>query len=115
AVPPAAKLHPTEPLELTGNDVANAWPNPLEGNIRRWLRGARITVTPDKAHPGGFHCVETPLKSTLCYFSATIHLADGTDLSQSYDPPANPKDPWGRSSIHVHWSGAKGEESLWDR
>jgi len=115
-VPRAAKLHPTEPLELTGDDVAKAWPPwPLEESIRSWLRGARITVTPDKAHPGGFHCVETPLKSTLCYFSATIHLADGTDLSQSYDPPANPKDPWGRSSVHAHWPGAKGQESLWDR
>jgi hypothetical protein len=115
-VPRAANRHRTEPLELTGDDVAKAWPPwPLEENVRLWLRGAHITVTPDKDHPGGFSCVETPLKSTLCYFSATIHLADGTDISQSYDPPANPKDPWGRSSIHAHWPGAKGEESLWDR
>jgi hypothetical protein len=115
ALPGAAKLHPTEPLQLTGEDVAKAWRWPVEESARRWLRGARITVTPDKAHPGSFFCTPDPWGNTQCYFSATIHLADGTDIFESYDPPTDGKFYFGRSSIRVRWPGATGEETLWDR
>jgi len=114
-LPDAAKLHPTEPLKLTVDDVAKAWFWPLENSTRHWLSGARITVTPDKAHPGGFFCPLDPRGHTSCYFSATIHLADGTDIIQSYDPSADGKVLWGCSSIYVRWPGATGQELLWDR
>jgi hypothetical protein len=115
ALPAAARLHPAEPLQLTVDDVAKAWFWPLEDSTRRWLTGARITVTPDKAHPGAFFCTLDPWGHTSCYYSATIHLADGTDIFQSYDPPTDGKFHWGCSSLYVHWPGAKGQESLWDR
>jgi hypothetical protein len=114
-LPGAAKLHPTEPLQLTGDDVAKNCRWSFENNARRWLSGARITVTPDKAHPGGFFCTLDPWGHTACYYSATIHLADGTDIFQSYDPPTDGKFHWGRYSVYVHWPGAKGQESLWNR
>ncbi len=115
-LPAAARLHPAGPLELTIDDVAKAWPfAPLEDNTRRRLTGARITVTPDKAHAAGFFCTPDPLGSATCYFSATIHLADGTDIFQSFDPPTGDKFHWGHSSIQVRWPGAKGLETLWER
>jgi len=114
-LPDAAKLHPTEPLQLTGDDVAKAWRWPIEDGTRRWLSGARITVIPDKAHPGGFFCTLDTWEHPWCYYSATIHLADGTDIFQSYDPPTDGKFHWGRSSVYVRWPGATGQECLWDR
>jgi hypothetical protein len=85
----------------------------LDESTRRWLRDARITVTPDKAHPGGFYCREGRGGWTWCYYSATIHLADGTDLTQSWEPEPNHPAP-GRYSIYAHWPGAKGQEYLFN-
>ncbi len=118
-LPSAAKLHPTEPLQLTGDDVANAqrWPI-AEGSILRWLSGARIIVTPDPAHPGGFYCQEHRVGYGIeqsCYFSATIHLADGTDITETYTPLMNRSTPMGGTAVHVRWPGATTEEPLWDR
>lgn len=48
--------------QLTGDDLAKV--SPLSTSTRRWLRGSRISVTPDPAHSGYF---------------ATIHLASGLD------------------------------------
>jgi len=116
ALPAAAKLHPTEPLQLTGDDVANAWRWPLiDKPVRRWLSGARVTVTPDKAHAGSFFCPLDPWGHTQCYFSATVHLADGTDVFLSSDPPTNDKFRWGRFSVRARWPGGTTEETLWDR
>ena len=112
--PSAANPGGTEALQLTGDDLVKAFnPRfPLLENARRRLRNARVTVTPDKAHPGGFYCQEDQWKS--CYYSATIHLADGTDLTESYEP-RDAKSPFGHYSIYVHWPGAAGQETLWDR
>jgi len=119
ALPGAAKLEARHPLQLTGEDVVKGYPFRLPESTRRWLLNAHITVTPDKAHPSGFYCAETPSKSTWCYYSATIHLADGTDLTESYEPSSNRKFPfrWWLSglSVHAHWPGTEGQESLWDR
>ena len=114
----AAKLDATHPLQLTGVDVENAFkahPFLLPDGTRRWLRNARITITPDKAHPSGFYCVEMPWKSSLCYYSAIIHLADGTDLTESYEPRADRKWPFGHLTVYAHWRGVAGQESLMDR
>jgi hypothetical protein len=115
AIPDAARPHPAGPLQLTVDDVAKAWRWPLEESTRHWLTGARITVTPDKAHPAGFFCMPGPYGHDRCYFSATIHLADGTDIFESYDPPTGDKFHWGRSSVYVRWPGAIRQEQLWDR
>jgi hypothetical protein len=112
-LPSAAKLDATHPLQLTEDDVEKAFPFPLPDNTRSWLRNARITVTPDKSHPSGFSCVEPQWASTWCYYSATIHLADGTDLIQSNEPDAHRK--FGHLTVHAHWPGAAGQESLEDR
>lgn len=114
-LPAAAKLDPTQPLHLTVDDLAKAlktYPFLLSENSRRWLRDARITVTPDKAHPNGFFCKEGQGGQTWCYYSATIHLADGTDLTQSWEPEPNHPAP-GRYSIYARWPGAAGQELLW--
>lgn len=118
--PGATKLDATHPLQLTEDDVEKAFtthPFFLPDNTRRWLRNARITVTPDKAHPSGFHCAEakTVWKTTPCYYSAIIHLADGTDLTESYEPQADRKWPFGHLTVYAHWPGAAGQESLMDR
>jgi len=114
-LPAAAGLHPTGPVQLTGDDVAKSWPWPVENSTRRWLTGARITITPDKAHPAGFFCTRGPFGHDQCYYSATIHLADGTDIFQTYDPPTGNKFHWGPHSVYVRWAGSIGQEPLWDR
>jgi hypothetical protein len=114
----SVELNPTGPLLLTGDDVAKTPRWHLGDSTRRWLTGARITVTPDRAHPGGFYCQEYQVGygiSHSCYYSATIHLADGTDIFESYDPPTEGKFHWGRPSVYVRWPGATTEETLWDR
>ena len=117
-LPAAAKLNPTRPLQLTSEDVAKAWRFPLqESGPRRWLAGARITVTPDPAHPGGFDCTERwgiglP---TWCSYTATIRLADGTEITEIYAPRMNRKIPMGGTDVRVRWPGAAKEESLWER
>jgi len=118
-LPRVANPDGIEALQLTGDDVEKAfkaYPFFLPANTRRWLRNARITVTPDKSHSGGFSCVETRWGAT-CYYSATIHLADGTDLIESWEP-RDAKFPSGHYSVYAHWPGAAGQESLrdpWDR
>ena len=116
-IPRTAKLGPGQPLELTGDDVAKAiYPHfPFPESTQHWLRNARITVTPDKAHPSGFYCAESPWSSTRCFYSATIHLADGAVLTQSFEPSANRQGPFGRYSVYAHWPGAAGQELLVDR
>jgi len=119
--PSAAKLDATHPLQLTGDDVEKAdserafkFPFPLPDNTRRWLRNARITVTPDKSHPSGFYCVEPRWGGTWCYYSASIHLADGTDLTESWEPDVHGKFG-GHLKVRARWPGAAEQESLWDR
>jgi hypothetical protein len=113
AIPAAAKLHPAGPLQLTVDDVAKAWRWPLEDSTRRWLTGARITVTPDKAHPTGFLCTPDPYGHVQCNYSATIHLADGTDIFETNDPLTDNKFHWGHHSFYIRWPGEIGQESLW--
>ncbi len=116
-LPGAANADATHPLQLTVDDLAKATPSPfpLSESTRRWLRNSRITVTPDKAHPRGFYCREYPRGWNSCYYLATIHLPNGADLTQSFEPSADRNFPFGRFSVHVHWPGAEGEESIWGR
>jgi hypothetical protein len=111
----AVKMHPSQPLQLTLDDVAKSWRWPLEDSTRRWLTGATITITPDKAHPAGFFCTPDPYGHAQCYYSATIHLANGTDIFETYDPPTGSKFRWGPHSVSILWPGAKVREPLWDR
>src|SRR5208282_5519548 len=50
--PVLVKLDAGHPLQLTGEDLAKAYP--LSERTRRWLRDARITVAPAKPHPGPY-------------------------------------------------------------
>ena len=121
-LPAAAQQDPTRPLQLTLDDVIKASPQAswyhFPDTTRRWLTNARITVLPDKAHPGGFCCQETfPPgygRPFPCSFSAIIHLADGTEITTSYDPNYRPRpsDIW-RPPAYVRWPGAAGQEALW--
>ena len=111
----AVKMHPSQPLQLTLDEVAKSWRWPLEDSTRRWLTGATITITPDKAHPAGFFCTPDPYGHAQCYYSATIHLANGTDIFETYDPPTGSKFRWGPHSVSILWPGAKVREPLWDR
>lgn len=64
-----AKLRPgTAQIELTEADLAKA--STLSGLTRRWLRGSRITVAPDKSHSSGY--------------LATIHLASGVECRLAF-------------------------------
>ena len=70
-LPRVANPDGIEALQLTGDDVEKAfkaYPFSLPAITRRWLRNARITVTPDKSHPGGFSCVETRWGATCLLF-----------------------------------------------
>jgi hypothetical protein len=117
-----ARLNATAPLQLTADDVAKAWPFPLSECTRRWLAHAQITVTPDKAHPGGFYCVEPHAGSGAppCYFDAVIHLADGTEITESYSLVPKPTDhptpsALNHFSVYIRWPGETTQETLWER
>ncbi|MGO8813754.1 MAG: hypothetical protein ACLQVG_03685 [Terriglobia bacterium] len=102
------------PLQLNVDDLAKASRFPLEESTRLWLRDSRITVTPDKAHPGGYYCETSPVGWKTCYYSATIHLANGADLTLTDTPPEIPKFPFGHVTGYIQWPGAKGRELVWD-
>jgi hypothetical protein len=116
-IPDAVKSNATPPLQLTVGDLAKALPSlfPLTAITRRRLRDARITVTPDKAHPQGFYCRENQPQWNSCYYLATVQLADGTDLTLSNEPPQGRNSPFGHFSVYVHWPGAKEKELIWGR
>ena len=121
SLPSATNSDAMHPLQLTVDDLAKVaprpYPFPLSESTRRSLRSSRITVIPDKAHPSGFYCREhsTGIKWTSCYYLATIHLADGTDLIESNEPSMDPNYPYGRWSVYIQWPGAKAKELIWGR
>ncbi len=115
-LPSTANADAAHPLQLTVDDLAkaNPLPFPLFESTPRYLRNSRITVTPDRAHPSGFYCEKPQRGATWCYYSATIHLADTTDLTMSWEPDAQRK--FGAHfTVHAHWPGEAGQELLWGR
>ena len=122
-IPGATNSDATHPLQLTVDDLAKALPPPhlpyfhLSESTHRWLRNSRITVTPDKAHPHGFSCQEhsTGIKWTSCYYLATIHLANGADITESQVPSEDRNYAYGRWSVYIQWPGEKDKELIWGR
>jgi ABC-type transport system involved in multi-copper enzyme maturation permease subunit len=87
--PGNAKLDATHPMQLTVEDLAKA--APLSERTKRWLRDSRISVAPDKPHPGGRYCCGEnssgiPYAPDQAYSSylATIHLPSGSNCSVSF-------------------------------
>jgi len=86
--PGTANLEAAHPLQLTGEDLAKAYP--LSDRTRRWLHDARITVAPDKPHPGPYCCGANSQGITFApdkdysWYLATIHLAGGSACSLSF-------------------------------
>jgi len=116
-LPSAANSDAAHPLQLTVDDLAKALspPFPLSERTRRWLRGSRITVTPDKDHPRGFYCRQYPNGWHWCYYVAIIHLANGADVIESEEPFTDRNEVYGHFSVYVQWPGAKKKEAIWDR
>jgi hypothetical protein len=116
-LPNAANSDATHPLQLTVDDLAKASPSsfPLSERTRRLLRNSRITVTPDKDHPHGFYCRKYPDGWPWCYYVAIIHLANGTDITESNEPSTDRNYSYGRFSVYAQWPGAKEKELIWDR
>ncbi len=88
--PRTANLDAAHPLQLTVEDLAKAYP--LSDGTRRWLRNSRITVAPDKAHPGVRYCcpgnsrgITFPPDKAYSWYLATIHLASGSDCTLSFE------------------------------
>ena len=87
--PGTANLDATHPLQLTVEDLAKA--SPLSERTRRWLRNSRITVAPDKPHPGRFYCCGGNSRSitfapdkVYSWYLATIDLASGSHCTLSF-------------------------------
>jgi hypothetical protein len=87
--PGTANLDAMHPLELTVEDLAKA--SPLSERTRRWLRNSRITVLPDKPHPGRSYCCGGNSRSltfapdkAYSWYLATIHLASGSHCTLSF-------------------------------
>ncbi len=88
--PGTPNLDATHPLQLTVEDLTKA--AALSERTRRWLRNSRITVAPDKAHPGGKYCcpgnsrgITFPPDKAYSRYLATIHLASGSDCTLSFE------------------------------
>ncbi len=87
--PGTPNLDVAHPLQLTVEDLAKA--TPLSERTRRWLRNSRITVAPDKAHPGVRYCCPGnsrgftfPPDQAYSWYLATIHLASGSKCTLSF-------------------------------
>jgi ABC-type transport system involved in multi-copper enzyme maturation permease subunit len=87
--PGTANLNATHPLQLTAEDLFKA--APLSERTQRWLRNSRISVAPDKPHPGGRYCCGENSRSitfapdqTYSWYLATIHLPSGSDCTVSF-------------------------------
>jgi len=86
--PGTPNLEAAHPLQLTGEDLAKAYP--LSDHTRRWLRDARITVAPDKPHPGPYCCGENSGGITFApdkdysWYLATIRLSGGSACTLSF-------------------------------
>jgi hypothetical protein len=86
--PGTAKLDATHPLQLTAEDLAKA--SPLSEPTRSWLRNSRISVAPDKAHPGRYCCGGNSRGITFVpdkdysWYLATIHLPSGSNCTVSF-------------------------------
>ena len=87
--PGTANLDATHPLQLTLEDLAKA--SPFSERTRRWLRNSRITVAPDKPHPGRFYCCGGNSRSitfapdkVYSWYLATIDLASGSHCTLSF-------------------------------
>jgi ABC-type transport system involved in multi-copper enzyme maturation permease subunit len=87
--PGTANLNATHPLQLTAEDLFKA--APLSERTQRWLRNSRISVAPDKPHPGGRYCCGGNSRSitfapdqTYSWYLATIHLPSGSDCTVSF-------------------------------
>jgi len=86
--PGTPNLDAAHPLQVTGEDLAKA--SSLSERTRYWLRNARISVAPNKAYPRGFCCPGNsrgftyPPEKDYSWYSATIHLASGSDCTLSF-------------------------------
>ena len=86
--PGIAALDSGHPVQLTLDDLAQD--SHLSSRTRRWLRGSRITLAPDKPHPGAYCCggnsrgiTFAPQKSYSWYL-ATIELPSGSACALSF-------------------------------
>jgi hypothetical protein len=109
----SANRNAPQPLQLTAKDLDNVYP--LTEDTQRWLRNARITVTPDKAHPDGYWFTGMSKANTYWYYTATINLASGADITLTYEPLETRNGPRPKFKARVHWPGAAGDEPLFDR
>ncbi len=87
--PGTANLDATHPLQLTVEDLVKA--SPLSERTRRWLRNSRITVAPDKPHPGRSYCCGGNSRSitfapdkAYSWYLANIRLASGSHCTVSF-------------------------------
>jgi len=94
-----------QPLQLTEADVVKMWRFHSPISSHRWLRDSRITVTPSKAHPRSFYCWKNTWKENSCAYQATIHLANGVDMIQSFEHESKRAYP-GSFAVYVHQPGA---------
>jgi hypothetical protein len=87
--PGTPNLDAAHPLQLTGEDLAKAYP--LSDHTRHWLEDARITIAPDKPHPGRYCCGENSGGITFApdrdysWYLATIHLEGGSACTLSFE------------------------------
>jgi len=86
--PGTANLDEAHPLQLTVEDLVKV--APLSEHTQRWLRNARITVAPDKPHPGPYCCGGNSRGTTFhpdqpyAWYLATIHLQSGSGCTLSF-------------------------------
>lgn len=89
AIPDDSNVAAAPPLQLTLEDLNKA--APLSERTQRWLRGARITVSPEAPHFSGHYCcgANSDLFTILPdkahpWYSATIQLPTGTVCTVSF-------------------------------
>jgi hypothetical protein len=88
--PGTPNLDAAHPLELSLEDLAKA--APLSERTQRWLRNARISIAPDRPHPGATYCcggnsgsITFASDKAYSWYLATIHLPSGSECIVAFE------------------------------
>lgn len=88
--PGTPNLDAAHPLQLTLEDLAKA--APLSERTQRWLRNSRISLAPNKSHPGATYCCGGNSRSitfasdkAYSWYLATIQLPSGSECTVAFE------------------------------
>lgn len=109
----SANREAAEPLQLSPDDLKKL--APLGVPASHWLRGATLTIVPDKAHPTTCCEVNNVRIRPLWNYTATARLASGAVILFSLEPRAGAPTGVPSFEVRVRRPGQRSEQILLQR